>query len=54
MFFALLFLVLTVLGAQFLPDWSWPMLLGSAFAIVVVLRLALALRGRRDKSADPA
>jgi membrane protein implicated in regulation of membrane protease activity len=54
MHFALLFLILAALAATLFPDWGWPAVLGSAFAVVVALRLLLMLVGRRSKSADDA
>lgn len=54
MHFALLFLILAALTAAAFPAWGWPMVLGSAGAAVVVLRLLLMLGGRRGKSAGDA
>ncbi len=51
MHFALLFLILAALTAAAFPAWGWPMVLGSAGAAVVALRLLLMLGGRRGKSA---
>lgn len=41
MFFVILFLVLTLAGTHFFPEASWTVLLVTALAGVVVLRLML-------------
>ena len=50
MFFALIFLILTALGAWLFPEWSWVAILGAAFGCVVTLRLLLFLTERSGKS----
>lgn len=50
MFFALIFLILTALGAYLFPEWSWVAILGAAFGCVVTLRLLLFFTERSGKS----
>jgi hypothetical protein len=50
MFFALIFLILTALGAYLFPEWSWAAILGAAFGCVVTLRLLLFFTKRSGKS----
>lgn len=50
MFFAILFLTLTLSGAYFLPDWSWGSIALAAFACVAALRLALLVLAKRQSS----
>jgi hypothetical protein len=52
MFFALIFLILTALGAYLFPEWSWAAILGAAFACVVTLRLLLFFTERSGKGSD--
>jgi len=48
MFFALLFLILTLSGAYFFPDWSLGSIALAAFACVAALRLALLALPKRQ------
>jgi len=48
MFFAILFLTLTLSGAYFFPDWSWGSIALAAFACVAALRLALLVLAKRQ------
>ena len=52
MFFALIFLILTALGAWLFPESSWVAILGAAFGCVVPLRLLLFVTDRSGKSPD--
>lgn len=52
MFFALLFLILTLSGAYFFPDESLGGIALVAFASVVVLRLALLALPKKRQTGD--
>ena len=53
MLFVLLFLILTVTGAYFLPEWSMASVALSAFGLVLALRLILAILPGKSKQKQP-